>query len=215
MNVLRFLACLPLVLSFAAHAQTPFQAGALVGLSAAMQSPGEDARTGFNVAVFVDYTPLPSVSASLEAAYVQKGQRYDGELTEPNDDGTVTVVEGGTFTIALDYLSLALAAKPSLPLGPPGAAVYAVAGPRLDVLFSEKFVFSGPTQSIRFSIDEHEETVWGYDVGLGLRFGTVLPVPLLAEVRFSGDLTDAFGGTSLRANATRNQVMQLRIGVEI
>lgn len=183
----------------------------MVGFSAAAQSPGVDARTGFNLALFADYKPLPNVAVSLEAAYVQKGQRYGADLVDIDS----TVVDTGTFTIALDYASFTLAAKPLLPLGPPGAAVYAVAGPRLDVLLSEKLVFSGDTESVRFSIEEHEGTVWGYDVGVGLRFGTVLPVPLLAEVRFSGDLTDAFGGAPMGREATRNQVMQLRIGVEI
>jgi hypothetical protein len=49
-------------------------------------------------------------------------------------------------------------------------------------------------------------------VGLGVRAGTLLPVPLLAEVRFSGGLTNAFDGTT--RPTTRNQVVQLRAGIE-
>ncbi len=211
MKTLRFLSCLLLLLlGLDAQAQLSPRYGALGGFSAARQSPGEDARTGFNVASFVEVAPLPYVAASLEVAYVQKGQTFEDDLI---DDESV-VIGRGTFTLALDYLSIGVAAKPSLPLGPPGASVYAVVGPRLDVLLNERLAFSGDGTSIRFTIDQHERTVWGYDVGVGLRFGTVLPIPLLAEVRFSGDLTDAYDGLAGRPDAAKNQVMQLRLGVE-
>jgi hypothetical protein len=216
MKSFRFLAVLlPLVVGLDAQAQVQIDYGALVGFSAARQSPGDDARTGFNFATFVEVAPLPYVAASLEVAYVQKGQTFEGDLTQPDDDGDIVVIDRGTFTLALDYLSMGLAVKPSFPLGPPGPSVYAVAGPRLDVLLNEKLLFAGDEEDVRFTIEEHASTVWGYDVGAGLRFGTVLPVPLLVEVRFSGDFTDAYDGLSGRPDATKNQVMQLRVGVEI
>ena len=201
-----------LALSVTARAQTPLQYGALGGVSFATQSPGGDARTGFNLGMYVDYAVLPYASVSLEAAFVQKGQSYDGVYEQPDSDSTTANING-TFTIALDYASFALAAKPSVPLGSSGASVYAVAGPRLDVLVREKLLFDALEQSVRLSIDEHEATVWGYDVGLGFRAGRLLPTPLLAEIRFSGDFTNAFGGTTRLT--TRNQVIQLRIGIEI
>lgn len=201
------------MLTAGAAAQPSLQYGGTGGLSLASQSPGEEARTGFNVGLFVDYPVLPYASVSFEAAFAQKGQTYDGELTQPGEDGDPIVLDEGTFTIALDYASLTLAAKPFVTLDRgTGAALYAVAGPRLDVLVREKLLFEGPEESVRFSIDEHEPTVWGYDVGVGVRLGMLLPVPLLAEVRFSGGLTNAFAGTT-RA-ATQNQVVQLRAGIE-
>lgn len=216
MPTLRLLSCLlPLLLGTVAQAQIPLQYGALVGFSAARQSPGDDARTGFNLAAFLDVTPLPYVAASLEVAYVQKGQTFQGDLTQPDDNNIPEVIDQGTFTLGLDYFSVGAAVKPSFPIGPIGTSVYAVAGPRLDVLLNEKLLFSGDEESVRFTIEEHESTVWGYDVGVGVRFGTVLPVPILAEVRYSGDLTDAYDGLSGRPGTTRNQVLQLRVGVEI
>lgn len=216
MKMLRFLALLlPLLVGLDAQAQIQLDYGALVGFSAARQSPGDDARTGFNFSAFIEAAPIPFAAVALETAYVQKGQTFDGPLTQPDDDGVPVVIDRGTFTLGLDYLSVGLAVKPSFPLGTPGASVYAVAGPRVDVLLNEKLLFSGDEEDVRFTIEEHESTVWGYDVGAGLRFGTVLPVPLLVEVRFSGDLTDAYDGLAGRPDATKNQVMQLRIGVEI
>ncbi|MEP0546280.1 MAG: porin family protein [Rhodothermales bacterium] len=206
---------LPLLVGLDAQAQVQIDYGTFVGFSAARQSPGDDARTGFNLAGFVEVTPIPYAAAALEVAYVQKGQTFDGPLTQPDDNGDIVVIDQGTFTLALDYLSLGLAVKPSLPLGPLGSSVYAVAGPRLDVLLNEKLLFSGDEEDVRFNIEEHASTVWGYDVGAGLRFGTVLPVPLLVEVRFSGDLTEAYDGLAGRPDATKNQVMQIRVGVEI
>lgn len=208
----RFALCaLLLVLSAGATAQSSLQYGGLAGLSLATQSPGEDTRTGFNVGLFVDYPVLPFAALSFEAAFVQKGQLFDGVYEQPEPDGEVTEIEG-TFTLALDYASFTLAAKPFVELTRDGVALYAVAGPRLDVLVQEKLLFEGLDQSIRFSIDEHESVVWGYDVGAGVRAGRLLPAPLLAEVRFSGGLTNAFDGAT-RAT-TRNQVVQLRLGIE-
>lgn len=214
MPLLRFTLCsVLLVLAASAAAQPSLDYGGIGGLSLASQSPGDDTRTGFNVGLFVDYPVLPYLAVSFEAAFAEKGQNFDGELTQPNDEGDPIVLDEGTFTVALDYASFTLAAKPSVSLHRrTGAALYAVAGPRLDVLVREKLLFEGPQQSVRFSIDEHEATVWGYDVGVGIRAGTLLPVPLLAEVRFSGGLTNAFDGTS--RPTTRNQVLQLRAGVE-
>lgn len=200
-----------LTMSTEVSAQSPLQYGGLGGLSVATQSPGDDARTGFNLSLFVDYPALPYAAVSLEAAFGQKGQLFDGVYEQPEPDGSVTEIDG-SFTLALDYASFTLAAKPFVPLGRRGASLYAVAGPRLDVLVQEKLLFEGLDQAIRFSIDEHETTVWGYDVGLGVRAGALLPVPLLAELRFSGDLTNAFDGTS--RDATRNQVFQVRAGIE-
>ena len=209
MPVLRFALCsVLLMLAASATAQPALDYGAIGGLSLASQSPGDDTRTGFNVGLFADYPVLPYLAVSFEAAFAQKGQNFDGDLVEVDS----TVADTGTFTIALDYASFTLTAKPFLPLGPPGAAVYAVVGPRLDVLVREKLLFEGTEESVRFSIDEHEATVWGYDVGLGVRAGTLLPVPLLAEVRFSGGLTNAFDGTT--RPTTRNQVVQFRAGIE-
>jgi len=215
MHFPRFTFCSVLLLLTASVAAQPsLDYGAIGGLSLASQSPGDDTRTGFNLGLFADYPVLPYVSVSFEAAFAQKGQNFDGELTQPNDeDGDPIVLDEGTFTVALDYASFTLAAKPFVSLHRrTGAALYAVAGPRLDVLVREKLLFEGPEESVRFSIDEHEVTVWGYDVGLGVRSGTLLPVPLLAEIRFSGGLTNAFDGTS--RPTTRNQVVQLRAGVE-
>lgn len=202
-----------LSLGAGATAQTSLQYGGIGGLSLASQSPGEDPRTGFNVGVFVDYPALPYVAVSFEAAFAQKGQNFDGDLTQPNEDGDQVVIDDGTFTVALDYASFTLAAKPSVTLNRRyGMALYAVAGPRLDVLVREKLLFEGPEESVRFSIDEHKPTVWGYDVGVGVQLGTLLPAPLLVEARFSGGLTNAFDGTT--REKTRNQVVQLRLGVE-
>ena len=214
MPVLRFALCsVLLMLAASATAQPALDYGAIGGLSLASQSPGDDTRTGFNVGLFADYPVLPYLAVSFEAAFAQKGQNFDSELTQPNDEGDPIVLDDGTFIIALDYASFTLAAKPFLTLDRrTDAALYAVAGPRLDVLVREKLLFEGTEESVRFSIDEHEATVWGYDVGLGVRAGTLLPVPLLAEVRFSGGLTNAFDGTT--RPTTRNQVVQLRAGIE-
>lgn len=200
-----------LVVGARAHAQGAWEYGALGGASFATQSPGDDVRTGFNVGMYVDYAVLPYAALTLEAAFVQKGQTFDGVFEQPDSD-TSSVGIDGTFTVALDYASFTVAAKPLLPLGDRGMALYAVAGPRLDVLVREKLLFEALDQSVRFSIDEHEATVWGYDVAVGFRLGDVLPTPLIAEVRFSGDLTNAFDGTT--RETTRNQVVQLRVGVE-
>ena len=210
----RFVLCsLLLTLGADAYAQSPLQYGGIGGLSLATQSPGEDPRTGFNVGVFVDYPVLPYASVSFEAAFAQKGQNFDGELTQPDENDNPIVLDDGTFTVALDYASFTLAAKPFVPISRRyGASLYAVAGPRLDVLVREKLLFEGPEQSVRFSIDEHEPTVWGYDVGIGVRSGDLLPVPLLVEGRLSGGITNAFDGAT--RNKTRNQVVQLRLGVE-
>jgi hypothetical protein len=213
MPLLRYFPCL-LLLSFGAGAaaQPSLQYGGIGGLSLATQEPGEDVRAGFNVGVFVDYPVLPFVAVSFEAAFAQKGQSYDEMYRQIEADGDTTLIPG-TFTFALDYASFTLAAKPSVTLDRRrGASLYAVAGPRLDVLVREKLLFEGFDQSIRFSIDEHEPTVWGYDVGVGVQLGTLLPAPLLVEARFSGGLTNAFDGAT-RAK-TRNQVVQLRLGVE-
>jgi hypothetical protein len=200
-----------LVLGAGAHAQGAWQYGALGGASLSTQSPGDDVRAGFNVGMYVDYAVLPYAALSLETAFVQKGQTFDGIFEQPGSDDETDEIPG-TYTIALDYASFTLAAKPSLPIGDRGMALYAVAGPRLDVLVREKLLFEALDQSLRLSIDEHEATVWGYDAAIGFRLGDVLPTPLIAEIRFSGDLTDAFDGPS--RDATRNQVVHLRIGVE-
>ncbi|MEM1043972.1 MAG: outer membrane beta-barrel protein [Bacteroidota bacterium] len=206
-RILLLAACL--LAGTAAHAQPLLRYGVSGGLALATQSPGEDSRSGFNVGVYAEVAPLPFLAVGADLSYVQKGQRFDNtQLLLVEGD---TVLTAGTSTIALDYASFAVTAKPSVSLSPRGPEVYAVLGPRLDLLLREKLLFgSDDVEDFTVTTERNASTVFGYDVGVGVRLRTLLPTPVFAEARFSGDLSEVIP----EAPDVRNQVVQLRLGLD-
>lgn len=198
-----------LLIGAAAQAQPSVRYGVTGGVALATQSPGEDARSGFNVGAYGEVILLPFLAVGADLSYVQKGQRFQSTLPVVIDgDSTLSA---GTSTIALDYASVSLIAKPSFSITPVGPAVYALLGPRVDVLLREKLLFSGEqVDDVTITTDRNEALVFGYDVGVGVRLGTVLPTPVFAEVRFSGDLSEVLREMS----GVENRVVQFRIGLD-
>ncbi len=198
-----------LLTGLAVQAQPSFRYGVSGGLALATQSPGEDIRSGFNVGAYGEIVLLPFLAVGADISYVQKGQRFDSTLPVVIDgDSTITA---GTSTIALDYASFTLTAKPSISVTPAGPVVYALLGPRVDVLLREKLLFSSDdVDDVTITTNRSESTVFGYDVGLGVRIGTLLPTPVFAEVRFSGDLSDVLK----EGLDVENRVVQLRVGLD-
>lgn len=202
-------ACLLLLIGTAVQAQPSLRYGFSGGLALASQSPGEDSRSGFNVGFFGEVVVLPYLAVNADLSYVQKGQSFRDSLGIAGPD--TTLLDPGTFTIALDYASLALTAKPFLLFGERGAGVYAVLGPRIDVLLREKLLFSGEQEDgVTITTERNESLVLGYDAGVGVRLGTVLPVQVFTEVRFSGDLSEVLK----EVPGVENRVLQFRLGVD-
>lgn len=157
-----------------------------------------NSRTGVNIGVFAESFGLLGLSAVGEMNYSQKGMLYDVVVTSA--DGTVIGQE--TLNNRIDYLSFALFAKYNfnmLLLKP-----YIFGGPRADFEVT-KNIYPG----LNDVYDDFNKNILGWSIGAGVEF-SLLPVALLAEVRYNADKDNAFKNETL---TVKNSTIELQGGI--
>lgn len=175
-----------------------FSYGAKAGLSfaatdykyevTALGEKKRDWRNGLLVGVVFDYRLLPFASVRPEFTYVQKGSKYNFEITtEQYPLGTGEYMEANE---RIDYLSLQLLVKVRAPK--PGPHPYLLAGPRLDLKLSESSDFGGNSV-----LDKAKSTVFGGTVGAGFSIPVGPVTNLFVEFEYYPDFGDAVNETAV------------------
>ena len=179
--------------------------GGLVSASASgnLGSLDLERRTGWSATLFAERDLLPFLALVGEVGYAQGG--FVETMEERAPDGTVEqTVRANT---RIDYLTIPVLAK--LEHNFTAIQLYALAGPRLDVLISQEAgVFeyqSAPIDELESNfVSDYTSPVLGATVGLGVSLSEVLPVQLLVEARWAPDLTEAFKTEILAVDAPRD-----------
>lgn len=140
-------------------------------------------RSGFGVAGFIEWFDHPVFSVVTQVEYVQKGMGSTFGVTTPGSPtptGTVTLYN------RLDYISLPVLVKLSIPAG--SATPYAIAGVRIDHLLG----FESDEGAFDILYERFDRNLPGATIGAGVELGSVMPVGILAEVRYNIDLSDSY-----------------------
>lgn len=166
-------------------------------------------RTGWSVHLFAQRDLWPFLSLVGEAGYTQRG--FVETIEERDPDGTVE--QTARANTRLDYLTIPLLAK--LKHDFTALRLYALAGPRLDVLVGREagvFEFqSAPVDEVESELASlYTSPVLGATVGLGVSTSKVLPAQLMVEARWALDVTESFAGVP---RDVRNNAGMLMIGV--
>jgi hypothetical protein len=159
-------------------------------------------RWGVTGGVYVELLDLPLVSVVGEIQYTKKGMTFSAPVTtelQPNGTGQFI-----TQSPKVDYLSIPVLAKVRLPF--PAISPYLIAGPRADLLLSKK------GDGYDAVVDNFKTTEVGGTFGLGVEVHTLLPVGLLAEIRYNPSFRDAFKNEFL---SVRNHSFDFLVGLQL
>lgn len=152
--------------------------------------------------VYLELLDVPLISLVAEIQYTQKGMTFSIPVTtesQPNGTGKFM-----TISPRVDYLSVPLLAKLRLKwlLFTP----YLIAGPRADVLVSRR---GGGYEDV---VDKFESTDIGATFGVGVELHTLLPVGLLAELRYNPSFRDSYKDDFL---TVRNRSFDFLLGLQL
>jgi hypothetical protein len=161
-----------------------------------------DYRWGVTGGAYLELLDIPLLSLVAEIQYTQKGMAFSAPVTtetQPNSTGQFI-----TMSPRVDYLSVPLLAKLRLPSSI--ITPYLIAGPRADVLVSK--------QGDGFSavVDKFKSTDIGGTFGVGVELHTLLPVGLLAELRYNASFQDSFKNEFL---TVRNRSFDFLLGLQL
>lgn len=199
-----------LLLPLSSHAQWIDHFGVKGGITASSASDNMDQfdlerRSGWRGSAFAEKELLPFLSVRSEVGYTQRG--FVESTAEVDVDGNETPLEA---TTRFDYLTIPLLAK--LEYGVGAASLYALAGPRVDILVGREagvFAFSGGDIESEIA-DFYDSTAAGGTLGVGVST-QMLPAQVFIEGRYDVDLTDSFPADAPRK--VRNNAFALVLGV--
>ena len=188
-----FLSVLIVVLTLPAQAQLVKHWGLIGGLTSSdhvwngnvSMEDRQKRQSGFHAGVFLEWLDIPYFSVVTQLSYVQKGVGLEWEYQsyeEPLGTG-----EFFTAHARLDYLSLAVLAKASVPSSL--ISPYVVAGPRLDILLDHA---SDHYLSLASLYELFDPTVLGLSVGAGLQTRCLFSALFFLQFRYEIDLHDSF-----------------------
>jgi hypothetical protein len=158
-------------------------------------------RLGFISGVYVEWLDIPVISVITEVDYTQRGMGQGLYVTSeagPERIGTKT------FYSRLDYLSIPVLAKATLP----GTIIspYIFAGPRFDFLLGYK----SDENTFNDLYGKFKKNIFGGTVGLGAETGSLLPVTLTVDFRYNIDFTKSFKNSDLEVT---NNAFDFMVGV--
>jgi Outer membrane protein beta-barrel domain len=159
---------------------------------------GTKRRIGFNAAIFAEWFNLPFVSLVTQCEYAQRGV---GIVSERTLASSPDIVETNTYYSRVDYLSIPVFAKITVPVGPINP--YVLIGPRIDFLLGYNSAFND-------IYDHFSKTMTGASCGFGVNLKTLLPVTVLVEARYNADFKDSFSNQNL---TVRNNSWDIWLGV--
>lgn len=166
-------------------------------------SPNFETHIGWDIGLFAEWQLLPVVSLATALHYVQKGMTI--KVSTPSYMNAPTGFFLSSFSNRVDYLSLPLLAKFSMPLGK--ARTYLFIGPRLDIKVGQR-----ATMGFDELYDELESSVFGGTVGIGQELPIFSSVAMVAEAYYHHDFTEAYKTDLL---VVKNRAWGILVGVEL
>jgi hypothetical protein len=154
------------------------------------------AKPGFNIAAFAEWLNVPFFSVVSQIEYAQRGANLKYPLP-----GGWSSTDG-----RLDYLTIPILAKVTLPIG--SGSPYLLAGPRADFLFNYRDVEIQMNTNPFYS--DFKKVMFGGSIGVGVQTGSLLPIALLAELRYNFDFLDSYNNDYLKV---RNNAFDIWVGV--
>ena len=157
-------------------------------------------RFGLDLGAFVELLDLPVMSIITEIDYTQKGMKYDLPVTgesSPEQIGTQTINN------RIDYLSILVLGKAryNLILFSP----YIIAGPRVDIEINKNV-----DKGLNIIFKDFKKNNFGLTFGIGTELIKILPVSLLAEIRYNLDLSDVYSTDNLKI---KNKSFDFLVGI--
>ena len=197
-----------------ASAQIVDRIGVKGGLVSTSATDGRDLldperRTGWSAHLFAERDLSSFLSVVGEAGYTQRG--FVETIEERGPDGTVE--QTSRANTRLDYLTIPVFAK--LKYEFTALRLYALAGPRLDVLVGREagvFEFeSAPVDQVKSDLASiYTSPVLGATFGLGVSTSKGLPLRLMLEARWALDVTESSTGVP---RDVRNNAGMVMIGI--
>jgi hypothetical protein len=159
-------------------------------------------RWGVTGGVYIELLDLPVIGVVGEIQYTQKGMKFSIPVTTASQpEGTGQFI---TLSPKVDYLSVPVLAKVRLPF--PAISPYIIAGPRMDLLLSKH------GDGFDAVVDEFKSSDVGATIGVGVELHTLLPVGILAEVRYNPSFRDSYTSNSL---TVRNHSFDFLLGLQL
>ena len=166
-------------------------------------SPDFDTRIGWDFGVFAEWELVSVISMASELHYIQKGHVI--KVVAPGYSSPPTAKTYVSYSSRVDYLSLALLAKASLPFG--RAKTYLFAGPRFDIKV-------GQDATLGFDVlfNEFKFSIMGGTIGVGQAFSLSSCVAALVELYYHHDFADTYKTDLL---VVKNRAWGILVGVEL
>ena len=158
-------------------------------------------RTGFGIALFAEWLNQPVISIVSQIEYTQRGIGEEIVITGPSGP---TILRTEVRDKRLDYLSIPILAKASVPLG--DFMPYILVGPRADFLLGYRDEFIVGTSIYQ----DFKKTMFGGVVGAGFELTRMLPTPVFLEFRYNVDFGDSYDTNLLKV---RNSAYDIWVGV--
>jgi hypothetical protein len=158
------------------------------------------AKIGFNIAAFAEWFDYPFFSVVSQIEYANRGTHLVYQLP------------GGTGSTdgSVNYLSIPILAKVVVPMGV--VSPYFLVGPRADFLVGyHEFavLLSGNPTYQDLLYNDFKKVVVGGSIGVGVQFGSLLPVNALVELRYNIDFIDSYDKNNLKV---RNNAIDVWLG---
>jgi len=181
--------------------------GLKIGLTSANQELSNvnlelERRLGLTTAIFVEWLSLPNFSFMTEIGYTQCGMGVEGVRTDEAGE----VIWRGTYDSRLDYLTVPVLAKISLPTG--FVKPFISAGFRYDYLLD----FDSELPGMNGFYDDFKKSILGGIIGVGIEPKLPLPVHLSLEFRYNSDFTDSHNSSRITA---KNNAFDLLLGIAL
>lgn len=163
-----------------------------------------EARQGINLGIFAEYSDDKYVGVIAEVNYRQKGAKINLDYTGRDTSGTILVPKNLDYKLA--YLNITLLGKvryAALPIVTP----YLLAGVKTDYQISNKL----DDVDLGFLATDATKQVWGVVIGGGLEFKNLLPVSILAEVRYEFDFNKLYVSDSFQI---KTSLLEFKLGIK-
>lgn len=215
-KLLRLVVIIIIVFTNYLNAQDLFDYGVKVGISSSRitatdTKPGlyfisEDYYQGNSinpfVGLFLNYKLNENLILESELSYIPKGSRKTIEMTyttinNPDGDGRKTDYTNG---IDLRYLELGFNVKPTIQLG--NIPAYLIIGGAVNYTLN----------AINITQDRIDKFLFSYKLGVGCKVNGVLKLPLLIELKYTGDFSKFY---SYEYGNLWNKALLINIGFTI
>ncbi len=160
-------------------------------------------RSTLNLGIFAEYSDDKYVSVLAEINYRQKGANIKMEYTGRDTSGTIIVPKDLEHKLA--YLNVSLLGRVRYQVG--FFAPYILGGVKTDYQISNKL----DDIDLGHIAEDATKQIWGAVIGAGFEIKDILPLVLLAEVRYEFDFNKLYVEDTFQF---KSDTIEFRIGIK-